>query len=225
MKLTVLGATGGTGRELVRQALERGHHVLAVVRTPSKLTIEHENLKVVQGDVLSPNTDLKGSFEGQDAVLSCLGNSPDSTPVTKLIFSRTTIYTDTMEIIVKAMREANVKRLVCMTSWCTKNNPKDPGPRIIEWILKPLVYGRVLRNMGIMEDFLIEKCSDIDYTVVRPPGLTDKPASGKDLAIEERMFVGGAPQSIPRTDVAKFMLDTLSTDEYNKKAVAIAVSK
>ncbi|XP_070535158.1 flavin reductase (NADPH)-like isoform X3 [Ptychodera flava] len=223
MKLTVLGATGGTGRELVRQALERGHHVLAVVRTPSKLTIEHENLKVVQGDVLSPNTDLKGSFEGQDAVLSCLGNSKDSASLSSVMFSRTTIYTDTIGIIVKAMREANVKRLICMTSWCTKYNSKDPGPWIIEWIIKPLILGRVLANMGVMEDFLMEKCSDIDYTVVRPPGLTDKPASGKDFAVEERMFVGGAASQIARADVAKFMLDTLSTDDYNKKAVAIAV--
>uniref|UniRef100_A0ABM0MUG3 Flavin reductase (NADPH)-like n=1 Tax=Saccoglossus kowalevskii TaxID=10224 RepID=A0ABM0MUG3_SACKO len=109
MKVAVLGATGRTGVPLVRQALEKGHHVVAIVRDRSKVTIEHECLQVVESDIYSSES-LAEHFSGVDAVISCLG-SPG--------LWKTTLYSESIKSIVSAMRKASVTRFVCITSWCT----------------------------------------------------------------------------------------------------------
>ncbi|PIK35867.1 putative flavin reductase (NADPH)-like [Apostichopus japonicus] len=101
MKLAILGATGRTGVHLVEQALEEGHEVVAIVRTPSKVTTEHENLKVVSGDITS-TASLKEHFEGCDAVVSCLGAGT---------LRNVTLYSESIKIIVAAMRETSIKKL------------------------------------------------------------------------------------------------------------------
>ncbi|XP_067894876.1 flavin reductase (NADPH)-like [Heterodontus francisci] len=112
MKLSVLGATGQTGQFLVRQALEQGHVVKAVVRTPSKLTIQHDNLKVVEANIFSADSLVEHLTE-QDVIMSCLGF-----PIS--IFSRVTGYTESIKAIVAAMRAAKVTQIIAMTSWYTK---------------------------------------------------------------------------------------------------------
>ncbi|GCB68357.1 hypothetical protein scyTo_0012272 [Scyliorhinus torazame] len=112
MKLLVLGATGNTGQFLVRQALEQGHVVKAVVRTTSKLTIQHENLTVVKANIFSADS-LVEHFNEQDVIMSCLGF-----PIS--LFSEVTGYTESIKAIVLAMREAKVTRIIAMASWYTK---------------------------------------------------------------------------------------------------------
>src|SRR5437879_5171593 len=72
MNLLVLGATGGTGRALVEQALEQGHSVTAFARNPSKIRTTHKNLRVTQGNILDYSS-LEVAVKGQDAVVSALG--------------------------------------------------------------------------------------------------------------------------------------------------------
>ncbi|XP_043551637.1 flavin reductase (NADPH)-like [Chiloscyllium plagiosum] len=217
MKLLILGATGQTGQLLVRQALDQGHVVKAVVRTPSKLTIQHDNLKVVKANIFSAES-LVEHFNEQDAIMSCLG-FPMS------IFSDVTGYTESIEAIVLAMREAKVTRLIAMTSWYTKPETAQEASWTIRWVLIPLIR-KLLINMDEMENYLNNDCQDLRWTVVRPPGLQNAPKTDKEILTHEGYFVPG-PDGIPigdsvtRGDVARFMLSLIEEYSWVKKAVAM----
>ncbi|HLE57871.1 MAG TPA: NAD(P)H-binding protein, partial [Rhodothermia bacterium] len=105
-KILIVGATGGTGRQLVARALERGHEVTAFVRNPSEPAIEHSRLTVVQGDVLDPSS-LDAAMRGQEAVVSALGH--------KRYFYPTRILSEGTRNILDAMARHGVSRLVCET--------------------------------------------------------------------------------------------------------------
>ncbi|CAG5925099.1 unnamed protein product [Menidia menidia] len=216
MKIALLGATGQTGQYVVKQALEQGHTVTAIVRNPAKLTLNHDNLKVVQADIFSADS-LKTHFKEQDAVMSCLG-FPAS------FFSGVTGYTMSMAAVVSAMREARVNRVITMTSWYTDPNSGTQAPYLIRFLLLPMIRS-VLSNMYEMESFL-KKTEDINWTVVRPPGLKNLAATAQEFQTHEGYFVPSdssqAPNSgVGRGDVARFMLSLLNTNAWFKKGVAI----
>ena len=102
MRLIIFGATGGTGQQLVRQALEQGHSVTAFVRSPEKLHIKNDDLSVIQGDVLDA-TAVEHAVQGHDAVLVALGVTPPS--------RKTVVGPGTHNILV-AMKKHNVRRIV-----------------------------------------------------------------------------------------------------------------
>jgi biliverdin reductase/flavin reductase len=111
--IVILGATGASGLQLIEQALARGFKVTAPVRNPKKLEhIENENLQVIQCDLMNP-LELTKHLEGCTAVLSALGYP--GVPISAISF-----YADSMKSIVTAMRNAKIKRLICMTSMYTK---------------------------------------------------------------------------------------------------------
>ncbi|TKS78433.1 Flavin reductase (NADPH) [Collichthys lucidus] len=216
MKVAVLGATGQTGQYLVNQALQQGHTVTAIVRNPGKLTIHHDNLKVVEADIFSAES-LKTHFKGQDVIMSCLGF-----PVS--IFSAVTGYTLSMKVMITAMREAQVNRIITMTSWYTEPNSGTQSSYLIRFLLLPLIRS-VLTNMHQMEQFL-QETGDINWTVVRPPGLKNLPASAQEFLTHEGYFVpdnSGYPvgSTVGRGDVARFMLSLLNNNAWVKKGVAI----
>ncbi|KAG8011870.1 Flavin reductase (NADPH) [Nibea albiflora] len=216
MKVAVLGATGQTGQYLVNQALQQGHTVTAIVRNPGKLTVHHDNLKVVEADIFSAES-LKTHFKGQDVIMSCLG-FPAS------IFSAVTGYTLSMKVMISAMREAQVNRIITMTSWYTEPNSGTQSPYLIRFLLLPLIRS-VLTNMHQMEQFL-QDTEDINWTVVRPPGLKNLPASAQEFLTHEGYFVpdnSGYPvgSTVGRGDVARFMLSLLNNNAWVKKGVAI----
>lgn len=211
MKIAVLGATGQTGQYLVQQALQQGHSVTAVVRNPAKLTVQHDNLKVVEANIFSADS-LKDHFIGQDAVLSCLG-FPYS------FWSAVTGYTMSMNAMVNAMREAKVNRLITMTSWYTEPNSGAQSPFFIRFMLLPIIRS-VLNNMFEMEQFL-HKINDINWTVVRPPGLKNLPASTLEIVTYEGYYVPDIGSSVARGDVARYLLSLLDSNSWIKKGVAI----
>lgn len=207
-----MGATGQTGQHLVQQALQQGHSVTAVVRNPAKLTVQHDNLKVVEANIFSEDS-LKDHFKDQDVVMSCLGFQPS-------FFSAVTGYTLSMNTMVNAMREAKVNRLITMTSWYTDPNSGSQSPFLIRFLLLPMIRS-VLTNMYQMEQFL-QQTTDINWTVVRPPGLKNLPASTQEFLTNEGYYVpdsGG--NSVARGDVARYMLSLLNSNEWIKKGVAI----
>ncbi|KAF5906631.1 flavin reductase (NADPH)-like, partial [Clarias magur] len=167
MKIAVLGATGQTGQQLITQALQQGHIVMAIVRNPSKLTINHENLKVVEGNIFSEES-LKPHFTGQDVVMSCLGFQPS-------FFNGVDGYTQSMTAILNAMQEVKVNRLIAMTSWYTDPNSANKASYFVRYLLLPIIRS-VLSNMYEMEKNL-EKIDDMNWTVVRPPGLQNTPVT------------------------------------------------
>ncbi|XP_013393600.1 flavin reductase (NADPH)-like [Lingula anatina] len=219
MKLFVLGATGGCGKELVKQALEAGHQVTAVVRNPDKVKMRDDNLTIIKGDV-SSEASLADGMKDQDAVISCLGAMP--TEDTKAKF---TFFSDSIRVIVGAMRAAGVDRLVCITAWCTVRVPE--APERIKSFWYPSYVGVVTEDQGRMEKYLAEEAKDIRYTCVRPPELNEEPLSGKPIIAKEAYCIdlNEGLIGIPRANVACFMLSMLTTTVWDWKGVAIALQK
>jgi len=203
MKLVVFGASGKTGILLVYQALEKGHEVTAFARKPESVTIRHDRLRVLQGDILQ-YYQVRAAVEGCDAVLSTLG-----------VYSRkpTTVLSEGTSNITRAMKECGVKRLICMSSAGILGN--DAG----------FLFGKILIPMFLNEEFKDKKRqlqvirgSGLEWVVIRPSSLTDSPKTGKYQVTD------GPPayKKVPRADVADFMLKLLTDKKYDQKTPAVA---
>ena len=198
MRIAVFGATGGTGDQVVRQALDRGHRVVALVRSPEAVRISHERLRVVRGDVLRPAT-VEPAVVGADAVISALG----------IGYRRhaTTVYSAGTAAIIGAMASNDVKRLVVVST--SSIDPPGPG-RPAEWLvarclLHPLLH-RPYTDIARMERCV--RASGLDWTIVRAARLTNgRPAGTYRTAVDARL-----PDcwSISRADLAAYLLDELT---------------
>jgi len=203
MKIVVFGASGRTGILTVYQALEKGHQVTAFARKASSVTIQHKNLKIIQGDILQYES-VSLAVEGQDAVISTLG-----------VESRkyTTVLSDGTRNIIRAMNEFNVKRFICMSSAGILGD--DAG----FWfgkIIMPLFLKQVFEDKKRQAKLIQE--SNLDWVIIRPVGLTQAPKTGK-----YQIYDGNPCSStIPRADVADFMLKLLTDKRYDRKMPAIS---
>ncbi|MFG2940878.1 NAD(P)-dependent oxidoreductase [Streptomyces sp. NPDC048282] len=208
MHLTVFGATGGIGREIVRQALASGHQVTAVVRDPAGLTVTGSGLEVVRADLTDPET-IRPAVAGRDAVLSGLGARArkDAGVATRL--TRT---------VLAAMEAEQVRRLLVVSA-----APVGPQPQaglldraalgVVSAILKDIYV-----DLGEMEAELAR--SGTDWTSVRPPRLQNKPLTGT-----YRTVIGGFPPKgrfIGRADVAHAMLAMITDEGTVKQGVGVA---
>ena len=209
MKIAVLGASGQTGQHVVSLGLQQGHSVTAVVRNPDKLQQKHDNLSVVKASIFSTE-ELTEAFSGHDAVVSVLGFSR-SPPVTG--------YTEAIRVTVAAMRASSVKRLVVLTAFYTDIVSGSHGGFFVNWILIPFIK-RKLKNRREMELWLEAEVTDLEWTVVRPGGLSNQPLLDQTPVQEEgAMFVSepGVAMTIPRANVANFMLSQLENSPYIQK--------
>jgi uncharacterized protein YbjT (DUF2867 family) len=209
MRLLVVGATGGTGRELVQQALAQGHQVTAFVRTPEKLQIEHANLRIAKGDVLDYAT-VESAMRGQEAVLSALGH--------RRFYRPTKIQSEGMRNILRAMKACGVSRLICETALGLGNSVFRMGIPGTFFML-PLVLPFYFWDKARQEDLIM--ASDRDWTVVRPGILTSGAARRK---YRHGPNAGNYfwPASSSRADVADFMLKQLKDDTYVGMAPGMA---
>ncbi|CAH3167701.1 unnamed protein product [Porites evermanni] len=210
-KLAVFGASGPSGQEVVKQALAKGHSVTAVVRSPDKFTLSHENLEVVKGDVFQADS-LIPILEGKNAVMSCLGFHRGT------FFTPTTLYSKSITEIITAMERNGIERLVCITGIYTQNDPGNP-----RWItmLRPFMRS-FINDMVLMENTVMQ--SNLIYTIMRPPILTNGAATDNYM-VAEGQFVPKASSSLSRADLAHFMLKSLQSNEWDKKGMAIAGGK
>lgn len=207
MNIVIFGASGKTGHQLVRQALEQGHTVIAFVRDPAKLTIKHDRLKTVQGNVID-YIKTEQAIKDHEAVLSALGaNNP---------FKYDQLVVDGMSNIIKSMESTGVKRLIYLSFIGVKQNRKDAG-FVIRYIapklLKTEIAGHEAREKMIRQ-------SNLRWTIIHAPTLTNgslkkKYRSGEDLK------TNGFVTTISRADVADFMLKQLTDEKYINKAVRI----
>lgn len=205
MRVAILGATGGTGRELLQQALHKGHQVTVIVRRPSAISLTHERLRVVRGDVMKPDS-LASALQGQDAVLSVVGKSS---------FRPMTFYRQSARHITEQMEKVGVERLVCLTSVGVLDKPV--GPWWYLWLIKPLLK-YIYDDMRHMEQTI--QASGLIWTIVRPSRLFDGQRKG-------HYRVGSSGEltqahSISRADVADCMLAQLDSQEYWQQAIAVA---
>lgn len=209
MRVLVIGATGGTGRQLVQQALALGHQVTAFVRDPAKLQIEHANLRVAQGDVLD-YASVETAMRGQNAVLSALGH--------KRFFYPNRIQSDGMRNILRAMKVCDVPRLICETALGIGSSVGRLGLPHTFFIL-PLILPFYMWDKLRQEELII--ASDRDWVIVRPGVLTSGPARGNYRHGPE---VGSYlwPVTISRADVAEFMLKQLRDDTWLGQAPGIS---
>ncbi|GII80713.1 NADH-flavin reductase [Sphaerisporangium rufum] len=211
MKVAVFGATGRTGQEVVRQALDAGHQVTAVVRDPAGLRIDHPALQVVTtADVTRPET-FQAALAGQDAVVSALG-------------SRTRrsggIATAATRAILRASAAAGVARVEVLSAMPV--GPMPAGESAARRLILVPLLRRFLRDayadLAAMEDEV--RHSAAEWTIVRPPRLTLGPRTG-----DYRVVVGGnvpAARSISRADLAHAMLALLDDPAAVKQAVGVA---
>ncbi len=191
MKLLVLGATGGTGLEIVSQAIERGHSVTAFVRAPDPLKRFGDRITVIRGNLLN-GSELQRVLEGHDAVLSGFG---PRLPVSKA--DATLLQRFAVEL-TSGMFQAGVRRVVVeSTAFLFKDSIIPPTN-----FFGRLFFPDIVRDAGEMEN--VFRKSGLDWTMVRPPRLTDQPRTGKYRVLEGHLPRFGF--AISRADVADFMI-------------------
>jgi putative NADH-flavin reductase len=208
MNVLVFGASGGTGRELVKQALAQGHSVTAFVRDPTKFEIKHANLKVVQGEVANYES-VARALQNQDAVICALGSS---TPL-----RRDPTLIDGVRHIIKAMEQAGVQRLIYL-SFLGIRDGRNQLSFLGKYIVAPLVLRNVVVDHEAKERLI--KQSRLKWTIVRPPRLTNGQCTGAYRS-GERIVANSMIPTISRADVADFMLKQLTDDTYLHKAPAV----
>ena len=209
MKLTVFGATGGIGREIVRQALDAGHEVTAVVRDPARLSVTGERLEVFRDDLADPEA-VRPAVAGRDVVLSGLGARSRKDAGIAARLTRT---------VLGAMEAEGVRRLLVVSAGPVGPAPENEGllDRTARGIVSALLKD-VYADLGEMEAELARSATD--WTVVRPPRLQDKPVTGV-----YRTVVGGFPAGgrfIARADVAHAMLAMAGDPGTVKQGVGVA---
>jgi len=207
MRVVVLGATGATGIEIVNRALELGHSVTAFVRSPEKLLKRFgDRIDVVRGNVLEAG-ELQQVIRGHDAVLSGFGPRVPVQNGDEDLVARFT------SALTKAMSASGVRRVVVESvAFLFKDSLLPPA-----YFLGRLLFPGIVKDWEVAESVL--QASVLDWTIVRPPRLTDKPRSGK-----YRFREGHLPNlafSISRADVADFMVRSLENGVYVRKIVGV----
>lgn len=202
MNILILGPTGGTGQQLVRQALEQNHTITALARTPEKLSLKHDRLAVIKGDVLDEDL-LNKLVPNNDAILSALG-------VTKS-WKSDGLITKAVGLIAKLMSVHNVKRLILVSAFGAGDSIEQANP-IQKFIFRvPLRsrYDDKTRSEEILKKF------DLDWTVIYPVLLTNGPHTRR-YRVGEKMDMKGMA-TISRADVADFALRELNENSFVRK--------
>ncbi|CAM2069224.1 SDR family oxidoreductase [Sulfidibacter corallicola] len=198
MNVFIIGATGTIGRQLVNQALNKGHSVTAFVRNPSKLDMEHVRLRIVAGDVMDPAS-LERALPGHDAVLVALGAG-----------AKGQVRATGTSHVVAAMKRLGIGRLVCLSSLGVGDSRAN-----LNFFWKYLMFGLLLRKAyadHVAQERLIVE-SGLEWTIVRPGAFTDG-----DLTGHYRHGFSPSAQNlalkVSRADVAHFMLHQLDSNKY-----------
>ena len=208
MRLLIIGATGGTGRELVRQALERGHHVTAFARKPARLRLAQERLDIVQGNVLDRSS-VDAAMRGHDAVLSALGHKRWLYP-TRILSAGTAN-------VLGAMEACGTRRFVCETSLGLGESCGRMGlyyTLFVIPVILPFYYWDKRRQERLV------RASGLDWVIVRPGALTNGSRRG---VYRHGQGVGHWLWTvrISRADVADFMLGQVTSDQYLRSAPGV----
>jgi putative NADH-flavin reductase len=200
MNILIFGASGDTGHNLVVQALKHQHSVTAFVRNSSKLSIHHDRVRIVEGDVTNYQA-VEEAIENQEAVLSALGASNPFKRNFKLI--------DGIQNITTAMTRRNVKRLIYQSFLGVKENRKELG-FLINTLL-PIALKNIIHDHEAKENIITN--GNLQWTIVRCPMLTNGPFTGS-YRDGEHITSSSMLPSISRANVADFMLKQLSESKY-----------
>ena len=207
MKIAVFGATGRSGMPFVEQALAQGHSVVALARSPEKMTIKSDRLQVVKGDVTDPAT-VDQTIAGVDAVVSLIGHTKE-TP--------RDMQAKAAQNYIAAMKKHGVKRIIVLVGAGVRVEGDQPKffDNIMLFLLKS-INGDVLQDSITYADAI--RKSGLDWTVVRVPMLVEGAATG-NLRIG---MAGSIGPRLVRADGATFILKQLAEPAYIHKAPAIS---
>jgi len=200
MKLLIIGASRGIGRQLLVQAVQAGHVVTAMARHVDQLPRQQEGFRVMAGDILEPQ-EVRQAVAGQEAVCLTIGIGVTWKPVR--VFSQGT------ENVLAAMAEHGVRRLVCVTG-IGAGDSKGHGGFLYDRIFKPLLLKTIYEDKDRQEALI--RASDTDWTIVRPGFLTTGPLTGNYRVLTD--LRGVTASNISRADVAHFILKELSSHRY-----------
>jgi putative NADH-flavin reductase len=209
MKLTLFGASGRTGLQVVERGLAAGHAVRAVVRDPTGLPQDAAGLEIVVADVMDPAA-IVDAVRDRDAVISAIGTRAGRAP--------TTVCTDSARSIVEAMHEAGTKRLIVVSG----TGPFDEGEGFgMRYLIKP-IGTRFLKH--VFADFVtmeaVVRSSGLDWTILRPPQLTDQPFTGRyRTRRDENMHRNFR---VSRADLADLILKVCADNDTRGAAIYIA---
>jgi putative NADH-flavin reductase len=208
MRLAIFGSTGGTGLELTRQALEKGHTVRLLVRNPKRMTLTNANMRIVLGSVLDHES-VRKTLLGADAVLSCLGQRD--------LLRNTRVVSVGTRLIADVMKEQGLRRLVVESAFGAGESLAQASA------LQRVIFATLLwapyEDKNLMEPEV--KASGLDWTILRPTMLTNGVGTGRYV-----VTVGRRPavSSVTRADVAAAMLKAVEERLWVGEAPAVTGS-
>jgi putative NADH-flavin reductase len=203
VKLLIIGATRGIGRNLLEQGLEQGHAVTALVRNPERLKIQHDRLIMIEGDILNRDSVLT-AVEGQEAVCITIGIGPTIKPVT--------VFSAGMKNVLDAMMQSTAEMLICVTG-IGAGDSKNHGGFFYDKIFNPLLLKTIYEDKDRQEELV--RNSNLHWVIVRPGFLTNGPLTGSYKVLTDLEGVNAG--KISRADVAHFILKELQERKYLSK--------
>jgi putative NADH-flavin reductase len=209
MKLVVFGASGGTGQEIIKQALDQGPELTAFVRDPKKQAIKHGKLRIVEGDVLKDQSAIASAIAGREAIICALGVA-NSLKSAGLIAGG-------LAAIVPAAKKHEVRRLILISAFGVGTSSRNAP--LVPRLMYRLLLGDVYRDKKAGED--IAKASGLDWTIIHPVMLATRPKTGTYRS-GEHLDLRGIPK-VSRADVAHFALAQLIDTTYLRKTAVISV--
>ncbi len=216
MKILIIGATGGTGRLIVEEALKQGYDLNVLVRDKNKMPFNSKSIKVYQGTSAS-RTDLAAAMQGCDLIISALGIARASdAPWSKLITPKKFI-TESMKNVIAEAGQQNLKRLITISAWGAGETKKEI-PFWLRWLINHTNLGPVYAEHESQEKLLAN--SNLNWTAVRPVALNDS----KKIKTLKMSFNNTPKPSlyISRQSVAKFMVDIVKSDKYDRRSPTIS---
>ena len=211
MKIVVFGASGRMGMKVVEQALEAGHIVTAFLRTPSKIAIQHPNLALFQGDVMDAAA-VENAIEGQEVVFSVLGPTRPAEP------GMNSMLETAAKNIVTAMQKHGVRRIISTTG-AGVPQPEDK-PKVADHLVNAML--NILQKNFVLDasaNVKVIQASNLDWTIVRFPRVTDGAHTGKYRVA----YIGkDSGTQISRADGADFVLRELTEKKWVRKAPVVS---
>ncbi len=207
----IIGASGGIGREAVHQALAAEHRVRAFARSADRLAIQHSDLEKFPGDALDADQ-IKAALDGIDVVIQAVGVAAGPEMVLRPVH----LFSQSTEILVKAMQAAGVKRLISVTGFGAGDSYSRIG--CLQRIPFRLILGRAYDDKNVQERLI--RGSELDWVIARPVILTNGAKTGRyRVLVEPKQWRNGF---ISRADVADFLVGQIENDDYLGKTPVLA---